>query len=93
MAGVGHSGMVEQMSEGARLRQVAGHHHQGKPLVVTDNSLLPRTVVSPSACTHCQTQSCPLYLLLAPELLLAPTPGAQLWPQSLGTISSCNRRL
>ena len=57
MAGVGsrqqsicHGQMVEQVSKVARPRQGAGRCHQGKPLVVTENSLLLCARVLPSTC-------------------------------------------
>ncbi|ELK34357.1 hypothetical protein MDA_GLEAN10023727 [Myotis davidii] len=71
MAGIGHR-MVEQVSRGARLRREADHCQWGKPLVVTENSLLLRTTVPLGTHTCCQS----LHLLLAPAPLV-PTAGAQ----------------
>ncbi|ELK23591.1 Transmembrane 4 L6 family member 4 [Myotis davidii] len=45
--------MVEQVSGGTRPRQDTSRCHQGKPLVVTENSLLLCTVVPPGAHTCC----------------------------------------
>ncbi|KAK1343826.1 hypothetical protein QTO34_014380 [Cnephaeus nilssonii] len=75
MVGLGRGGMVEQVSRGARPRRGAGRCHWGKPLVVTENSLLPRSTVPPHACTCCQHQP-HSDLQLAPELPLAPTASA-----------------
>ncbi|ELK25410.1 hypothetical protein MDA_GLEAN10005424 [Myotis davidii] len=66
--GVGHSGMVEQVSEGARPRWVIGHCHQGEPLVITENSHLART-----RCWHRSRCSHPLPVLAA----LAPAASAE----------------
>ncbi|KAK1342212.1 hypothetical protein QTO34_016970 [Cnephaeus nilssonii] len=64
MAGISRGGMMEQ--SGAPTRWDTGRCHQGKPLVVTKNSLLPRAVVLPSTYTCCQRRSHHLPLLLAP---------------------------
>nr|KAF6379010.1 hypothetical protein mMyoMyo1_009880 [Myotis myotis] len=53
MAGIGHSGMVEQVSGGARPRRGASRCHRGEPVVVTENSLLLCAVVPPSTRICC----------------------------------------
>ena len=51
MVGVGLGKMAEQVSGATRPRRGAGHCHQGKPLLVTENSLLPRAAVPPGTYT------------------------------------------
>ncbi|ELK34276.1 Dynein intermediate chain 1, axonemal [Myotis davidii] len=64
--------MVEQVRGDARPRRGAGCCHWGKPLVITENSLLPRANVPPGAHTCCWRP----VLLPVLELPLAPIAGA-----------------
>nr|KAF6314873.1 hypothetical protein mMyoMyo1_008648 [Myotis myotis] len=64
-------------SKGTRPSQGTSRCHQGEPLVVTENSLLPRDVVLPGTrtCCQCQPHSHPLP---APDLPLTLTAGPNL---------------
>ncbi|ELK37872.1 hypothetical protein MDA_GLEAN10013511 [Myotis davidii] len=84
MAGMSCGEMVEPVSGGAWPRRGANRCHQGKPLVVTENSLLLHTAVPLGTHTRCWRWSCHLH----PQLALAP-----IAPQGFSTSPAPERQL
>ncbi|KAK1331274.1 LOW QUALITY PROTEIN: hypothetical protein QTO34_009225 [Cnephaeus nilssonii] len=91
-----HGGCRPRRDGGAgeqkRQTKTASRCHRGEPLMVTENSLLPRATVPPSTCTCCQRWP-RSHLQQAPEWPLAPAANTRHQSRLLGTACGCKQRL